>query len=54
MGRREADPRSAACLVAITQDIEYQRKWGVLASHGLTTEGPEAKRARLRERTRNV
>jgi Fe-S-cluster containining protein len=50
MDRATADPRSFACLQEIMRDIEYQRKWHVLNSHGLTTEGPEAKRARLKER----
>lgn len=54
MNHAEGNQRSAACLREILNDPEYQRKWHVLASHGLTTEGPEVKRARLRERTGNV
>jgi Fe-S-cluster containining protein len=49
MDRATADPRSAACLRAIIEDPEYQRKWHVLASHGLTTDGPDVKRARMKE-----
>lgn len=54
MSPTEANPRSAACLREILQDIEYQRKWFALNSRGLVADGPEVRRARLRERTGNV
>jgi Fe-S-cluster containining protein len=50
MDREVADPRSAACLRAILDDTWYQEYGHTLRNAGLTTEGPEEKRQKMKER----